>query len=134
MRNNIFSFVGVLAVVASGCLYTGGSPAESPLANSPQGVTAIVTAAEHLYEGELLAVTQVDLTMRTSTDVVVIPFSQIERATFSEIDVRFARTPSSTKLDQLRYASRFPYGIPDPAMKAILAKTVRLAPDTVRPR
>jgi hypothetical protein len=134
VRNNTFPLVAVLALVANGCLFTGGSPSESPLANSPEGVAGVVSAAERVYEGELLAVTQADLTMRTSTDVVVIPFSRIESGAFAAIDVRFSRTPSPTKLDQLRYASRFPYGIPGPAINAILSKMVRLAPDTVRQR
>ena len=120
--------------MASGCLFTGGSPSKSPLANSPEGVGGVVTIATQVYEGELLTVTQADLTMRTSRAVVVIPFSQIESGDFSAIDVHIARAPSPTNLDQLRYASRFPYGIPEPAMKAILSRMLRIAPDTVRSR
>ena len=87
-----------------------------------------------VFEGELLAVTPADLTMLTSTGVIVIPFSQIARGVFPAIDVRISGTPSPTKFDQLRYASRFPYGIPEPAMKAILSHVIRSAPDTVRPQ
>jgi hypothetical protein len=86
------------------------------------------------YEGELLTVTRADLTMRTSEAVVVIPYSQIESGDFSAIDVGIAKAPSPRNLDQLRYASRFPYGIPDAAMKAILSKMGRSAPDTARTR
>jgi hypothetical protein len=126
--------LGVVSLLASGCIFTGGSPKESPLAKSPEGVEGVVAAAARLYEGELLTVTRADLTMLTSTGVTVIPFSQIESGVFSAIDVRFSNVPSATKLDQLRYASRFPYGIPDPAMKAILSKRGRAAPDTARPQ
>ncbi|HJP86727.1 MAG TPA: hypothetical protein VJ852_12095 [Gemmatimonadaceae bacterium] len=122
----------MLVLVGSGCIFTGGSPSESSLANSPQGVAGIVTVGPRVYEGELLTVTRTDLTLRTSTTVVVIPFSQIERGGFSEIDVYIAGAPSPTNLDQLRYASRFPYGIPAPAMKAILSSMGRSAPDTAR--
>jgi hypothetical protein len=120
--------------VATGCIYTGGSPSKSPLANSPEGVAGVVTVAGNVYEGELLTVTRADLTMRTSEAVVVIPYSQIESGGFAAIDVDIAGVPSPRHLDQLRYASRFPYGIPDPALKAILSKMGRPAPDTVRTR
>ena len=134
MRNRSFPTLGILALVVGGCIYTGGSPLKSPLANSPEGVAGVVTVATHVYEGELLTVTRADLTMRTSEAVVVIPYSQIESGGFSAIDVNIVGAPSPRNLDQLRYASRFPYGIPDAAMKAILAKMGRSAPDTARTR
>jgi len=134
VKNANFAVLGVLALLVNGCIYTGGSPSKSPLANSPEGVAGIVTVAMHVYKGELLTVTRADLTMRTSEGVVVIPYSQIESGSFSAIDVDIAGAPSPTHLYQLRYASRFPYGIPDAAMKAILSKMGRSAPDTVRTR
>ena len=134
MRNRSFPALGVVALVVSGCIYTGGSPSKSPLANSPEGVAGVVTVATHVYEGELLTVTKSDLTIRMSDAVVVIPYSQIESGGFSAIDVHIAGAPSPRNLDQLRYASRFPYGIPDAAMKAILFKMGRSAPDTARAR
>jgi hypothetical protein len=129
-----FLALGVLPLAVSGCIYTGGSPSKAPLANSPEGVAGVVTVATRVYEGELLTVTRADLTIRTSEAVVVIPYSQIENGDFSAIDVTIVRAPSPRNLDQLRYASRFPYGIPDAAMKAILSKMGRSAPDTARTR
>ena len=134
MTNRSFPALGVLALAASGCIYTGGSPSKAPLANSPEGVAGVVTVATHVYEGELLTVTRADLTMRTSEAIVVIPYSLVESGRFSAIDVHIVGAPSQTNLDQLRYASRFPYGIPDAAMKAILSKMGRSAPDTARTR
>lgn len=134
MRNGGFPALGVLTLAVSGCIYTGGSPSKSPLANSPEGVAGVVTVATRVYEGELLTVTRADLTMRTSEAVVVIPYSQIESGGFGAIGVHIVRAPSPGNLDQLRYASRFPYGIPDPAMKAILSRIGRAAPDTARTR
>ena len=124
--------LGILSLLASACIYTGGSPTESPFANLPDGVAGVVTVPAHVYEGELLTVTLADLTMLTQTSVIVIPFSQIERGVFSAIDVRIRGAPSPAQFDQLRYASRFPYGIPEPAMKAILSRRGRATPDTVR--
>ena len=132
MRNVSFPALGVVALTVTGCIYTGGSPSKSPLANSPEGVAGVVTAAARVYEGELLTVTRADLTMRTSEAVVVIPYSEIESGDFGAIDVGIVGAPSPTNLYQLRYASRFPYGIPDAAMKAILSKLGRSVPDTVR--
>ena len=132
MRNGSYVPLAILALLASGCLYTGGSPSASPLANSPEGVAGVVTVGTHLYEGELLTVTAADLTMLTPMGVIVIPFSQIESGVFAAIDVRIAGIPSPTKWSQLRYASRFPYGIKAPVMSAILAKIGQSAPDTTR--
>jgi hypothetical protein len=134
VRNRSFTLLGVLALVVSGCIYTGGSPSKAPLANSPEGVAGVVTVGSRTYDGELLTVTKADLTMRTSEAVVVIPYSQIESGGFSAIDVNIVGAPSARNLDQLRYASRFPYGIPDAAMRAILSKMGRPAPDTARTR
>jgi len=134
MRNVSFPALGVVALTVTGCIYTGGSPSKSPLANSPEGVAGVVTAAARVYEGELLTVTRADLTMRTSEAVVVIPYSLIESGGFDGIDVHIIGAPSPTNLFQLRYASRYPYGIPDAAMKAILSKIGRSAPDTSRAR
>lgn len=134
MKYRSFLALGVLPLAVSGCIYTGGSPSKAPLANSPEGVAGVVTVSSRTYEGELLTVTRADLTMRTSEAVVVIPYSQIESGDFSAIDVTIVRAPSPRNLDQLRYASRFPYGIPDAAMKAILSQMGRSAPDTARTR
>jgi len=134
MRIKSLLAVGVAALVMSGCIFTGGSPSKSPLANSPQGVAGVVTAASRTYEGELLTVTKADLTLRTSDGIVVIPYSRLESGGFSAIDVDIVGAPSPRNLDQLRYASRYPYGIPDAAMKAILAQLGRPAPDTVGAR
>ena len=132
MRHKILPALGVLGLGMGGCIFTGGSPSKSPLANSPKGVSGVVAAASHIYLGELLTVTDSDLTMRTSERIVVIPYSRLERGDFSEIEVNIAGAPSRRNRDQLRYASRYPYGIPDVAMKAILSKMGRSAPDTVR--
>jgi hypothetical protein len=116
----------------TGCIYTGGSPSKAPLANSPEGVAGVVALHSDVYQGELLTVTKADLTLRTSERVVVIPYSLVESGAFSAIDVDIVGVPSPTNLSQLRYASRYPYGVPDAAMKAILAKIGRSAPDTAR--
>ena len=100
----------------------------------PKGVAGVVAAASHIYEGELLTVTESDLDDADVRAVVVIPYSRLESGDFSEIDVNIVGAPSRRNLDQLRYASRFPYGIPDAAMKAILSKMGRSAPDTARAR
>jgi hypothetical protein len=124
--------VALAALTSTGCIFTGGSPSRAPLANSPKGVAGVVAAASDMYEGELLTVTRADLTLRTSERVVVIPYSLVDSGGFSAIDVHIVGAPSQRNLEQLRYASRYPYGVPDSAMRAILAKMGRSAPDTAR--
>lgn len=134
MRNGSLFAFAVMALGMTGCIFTGGSPSNSPLAKSPEGVAGVVTTASDTYKGELLTVTNADLTMRTSEGILVIPYSRLQRGDFDGIDVHIAGAPSPTNLDHLRYASRYPYGIPGAAMKAILAMTGRSTPDTARAR
>jgi hypothetical protein len=51
---------------------------------------------------------------------------------FGSIDVMIKGAPSSRHFDQLRYASRYPYGIPAPALRDLLAYLQRPKTDTVK--
>jgi hypothetical protein len=116
----------------AGCYNTSPPVSRDPLALSPRGVYGDVTTRAHEYSGELLSVTANDLTLLAENRVVVIPFSQLKKAEFHNIGVAIAGVPSTRHFDQLRYASRFPYGIPGTALRAILSQYNRTATDTVK--
>jgi hypothetical protein len=120
------------ALTLAGCYRTSPPLGRDPLAQSPRGVYGEATTRAHTYAGELLAVSASDLTMLAEGQVVVVPFTQLAVGDFRNIGVMIKGQPSTRHFDQLRYASRFPYGIPTPALRAILAQYSRSAPDTVK--
>jgi hypothetical protein len=122
----------VAAAALAGCYHTSPPLDRDPVALSPRGVHGDVYTRASVYSGELLTVTANDLTMLTENRVVVIPFTQLSKGDFHSIDVMLAGAPSTRHFDQLRYASRFPYGIPTTALRAILSQFNRTATDTVK--
>jgi hypothetical protein len=132
MRVPLLTGLALAGVLLSGCYRTSPPLARDPLAQSPLGVYGEVSTPGHTYAGELLAVSSIDLTMLAEARVVVIPFAQLAAGDFRKIDVMIKGVPSARHFDQLRYASRFPYGIPASALRAILAQYSRAAVDTVK--
>jgi hypothetical protein len=122
----------VLAAFGAACIYTSRSPSNDPNVLSPRGASGVVRVGLDLYEGELLAATSYDYVMLLPKRLVVIPYSIAWSAEFKSVSIRATGDPSNEHLTQLRYASRFPYGIPAPAMTAILGTTGQNAPDTIR--
>jgi hypothetical protein len=116
----------------AGCYHTSPPVERDPLAMSPRGVTGEVVTSTHTYAGELLAITANDLTMLSENRIVVIPFAIMGKGDFGKIDVMLNGAPSTRHFDQLRYASRYPYGIPAPALRDLLAYLQRPKTDTVR--
>lgn len=122
----------LVAVFGAACIYTSRSPSNDPIVLSPRGAPGVVRVGLDLYEGELLAATSNDYVMLLPKRLVVIPYAIAWSAEFKSVSVRATGDPNDEHLTQLRYASRFPYGIPAPAMTAILGTTGQSAPDTIR--
>jgi hypothetical protein len=117
---------------AAACYHTSPPVERDPLALSPRGVNGVVATSAQTFSGELLTITANDLTMLSENRIVVIPFSLMGTGDFRDIDVMLKGAPSSRHFDQLRYASRYPYGIPVPAMQDLLAYLQRPKTDTVK--
>ncbi len=122
----------ILALSLGACLKTSPPLDRDRLAMSPYGVTGTVRTPNMVYSGELLAVTPEDLTLLTDRRVVVIPYRVVVTGDFRRIDVVIHGQPSGRHFDQLRYASRFPYGIPASALAQILSTVNATAPDSVK--
>lgn len=126
------AFIMLALCATAGCYHTSPPVARDPLAMSPRGVQGSVSTSARTYVGELLAITANDLTMLSDSRIVVIPFSLVATGDFRDIDVMIRGGPSSRHFDQLRYASRYPYGIPAPALRDLLAYLQAPKTDTVR--
>lgn len=117
---------------AAACIYTSPPATHDAIALSPLGVHGNITAGTNRYSGELLAITRTDFVLLTSRRLFVIPFQIAGPGDFSSIDVRTYGAPWETHATQLRYASRYPQGIPGVALAAILQSKGQTSPDTVR--
>jgi hypothetical protein len=80
---------------------------------------------------ELLAVDDSSYIVLDRDRVAVAPFRVVQKAVFDPIGTttREGRAPSSDHFAQLKYASRFPYGIPAAVMTRLLEKSGQRRPD-----
>ena len=125
-----------IATVVSAC-FTSVAPRHFAPANRATGVmgTVAVTGGGQL-SGELLAVNDTAYVMLIDSRVTVAPYGTLSAARFAVVGqvTRAAGEAPPTK-DRRRLASyaRFPYGIPAPAMAALLGKSGQTTEDAVGP-
>jgi hypothetical protein len=131
MRHMVLALCMTAIFFAGGCIYTGRSPRNDPVARSPLGVHGQIRVGRDRYAGELLAITSNDFVLLTDR-VVVIPFAIAGVGDFGSIDIGTYGAPWQIHAEQLRYASRYPYGIPAEALDAILRQHGQTAPDTAK--
>jgi hypothetical protein len=122
----------LIAGLAAACIYTSPKPSEDPTLRLPYGVRGEVDVGRDRYAGELLAITGVDFVMLTDRRLVVIPFAIAGTGDFGSIGVTTYGAPWQVHSEQLKYASRYPYGIPPVALDAILRQRGQTVPDTVK--
>lgn len=95
-----------------------------------------VTVGEQRFAvQELLAVQDSGYVVLVGGRVAFGPFRLVNSAWFrhpgSIVPVNSEGRPAPGRLEQLRFASRFPYGIPAPAMAALLRQSQQQAVDTL---
>ena len=117
---------------AAACVYTSPPATRDQIALSPLGVHGDITVGANRYSGELLAITRADFVLLTSRRLFVIPFRIAGPGDFGSVDIHTYGAPWETHALQLRYASRYPQGIPGVALSAILQSKGQTIPDTVR--
>jgi hypothetical protein len=122
----------LLSVMLSASCFTSPPLSRDPIVQSPLGVHGAISVGAQRFAGELLAITTADFVLLTDRRLVVIPFMLAGPGDFSAIDIRTYGAPWGRHVEQLRLASRFPHGIPDEAMKAILTSRGQTAPDTIK--
>ena len=123
-----------LALVCLGvaCIHTTPAPRDDPTIRAPLGVHGEIDVGGDRYSGELLTITGTDFTLLTDRRLVVIPFAIARDGRFKAIGIGTYGAPWEVHAEQLKYASRYPYGIPDVALAAILRQRGQVAPDTIK--
>jgi hypothetical protein len=122
----------VLLATLSACS-TSPSPHDYLPAVEPSGIRGDLTTTftRGALRVELLAVDDSSYIVLSRDRVAVAPFRIVQIAVFEPIGTttRGGRGPSSGHRSQLKYASRFPYGIPAPVMARLLEKSGQQRPD-----
>jgi hypothetical protein len=112
---------------------TSPSPHDYLPAVEPAGIRGdLTTTWDHgAIRVELLAVDDSSYIVLSRDRVAVAPFRVVRMAVFEPIGTttRNGRAPSSDHRSQLRYASRFPFGIPVDVMSRLLEKSGQKRPD-----
>lgn len=106
-----------------------------PPAVEPGGIHGYITPSVdgHALRVELLAVDDSSYIVLDRDRVVVALFRSLKAARFDPIGTTTwtGASPSSDHRSQLKYASRFPYGISPPLMARLLAKSGQQRPDDI---
>jgi hypothetical protein len=112
---------------------TSPSPHDYLPAVDPGGIRGDLTSTwDHAaIRVELLAVDDSSYIVLSRDRVAVAPFRAVRKAVFQPIGTTTSdgRAPSSDHRSQLKYASRFPYGIPADVMSRLLEKSGQTRPD-----
>src|SRR5688572_9148690 len=94
-----------------------------PAVATPQGVSGWVwLGGEHRYTGELLTVSTDRMVILMPNRLIEVPLAKVKQYSFKPF-AKGGVTPDSVQLARIRNASRFPYGIPDAALAALLARS-----------
>ena len=120
--------------LAAGC-YTSPKPEVYGPALSPTGIQGILQATSGIrISGELLEVRDSAYVMLVSDRVVIIPYRVLSSGSFDHQDWAtfdsFAR-PSVETRQRLRWDSRFPFGMQDRALAALLRASGQSEPTVI---
>lgn len=134
-RAAVIRLASVMMLVLCACR-TSPDPRRFGPANSPTGITGSVrVAGGGEVVGELLAVTDTAYVMLVNSRVTMAPYAVLTTAHFAyvgRVTDSLGEAPSGKRRQRLELYSRFPFGIPGPAMSALLAKAGQSAADNAR--
>ncbi len=121
----------VCAVLLSGCA-VGTNINTLPAATTPAAVQGWVSLGDgRRFAGELLTVTDDRLVMLIANRLIELPVASIRQFQFSPF-AKGSAQPTQEQLERMRGASRFPYGIPDTALTALLARSGQSSIESVQ--
>ena len=117
---------------------TSPEPRRAAVDDSPRGASVVVHLADgRRLAGELLAVRDSSLLLLLPGNRVAVghvaDVDRVDLGTFGwsrQLDRNALTSPGGQ--ERARQASRFPYGLPDPALRAVLARFGQASPDTLR--
>ena len=133
-RTRVVAFAA-LVMSMQACLWTSPAPKDVVL-RSVHGENAIVHLARVNASGELLTVNDSSIVLLTNARVVVVPLAAVRLIEFGPMSTFSTYNGSVAADDQAKVLqrSRFPYGITNDAMKALLQAAGQTQPDVVAPR
>ncbi len=111
-----------LLLIALGCQH-GPSRSQLDMVAAANGVNAFVKVGAETVDGELLTIDRTGLLLRTRK-LVFIPSTILSEAQFPILGKGYTirnGTVSQDKLETIRLASRFPYGISSDVLARLLA-------------
>ena len=118
----------------TGC-WTSPAPSNFPPARSSHGVQAsLQTQSGVQILGELLEVRDSAYVMLFGNRVTIVPYFALRNADFPHQDWgQFGSYthPSASTRDRMRWYSRFPFGMNDAALAALLQASGQTTPDVV---
>ena len=121
-------------VVAVGC-YTSVKPEGYGPALSPEGVHGVLAATSGIsIRGELLEVRDSAYVMLVANRVTIVPYRALSSASFEHQDwatFDSFTSPSADTRARLRWDSRFPFGLQDRALAALLQSSGQAQPDVI---
>ena len=132
-----WALVAALLPSAHACR-TSPEPRRAAVDDSPRGASVVVHLTDRRrLAGELLAVRDSSLLLLLPGNRVAVgrvaDVDRVDLGTFGwsrQLDRNALTSPGG--LERARQASRFPYGLPDPALRAMLARFGQTSPDTLR--
>ena len=106
--------VMALPLLLGACLlHVGTHPRNYPPAKRAAGTSAAITTTRGMeLAGELLEVRDTAFLVVTTSQVVLVRFNGISRATFADMPGGFRLPLPAADRERLRLLSRFPQGIP----------------------
>ena len=129
-------FKALIAVACVSACRTSPPPERFQPARDPSGVVGDISLLDgRKITGELLTVGDTAYVMTVEARVTVAPYSILASSRFArvgQVTVRPGEVPSGRFREQAALYSRFPFGIPEPAMAALLGKSGQQVPDTVK--
>jgi hypothetical protein len=124
------AMIVMCALLSSACA-VGTDIKKVPAATSAAAVSGWVwLGGEHRYNGELLTVSDDRMVILMPNRLIEVPLTKVKQFAFKPF-ARGGVPPDSVQLARMRSASRFPYGIPDAALAALLARSGQTAIECV---
>ena len=123
------------ALVLSAACYTSPKPEVYAPALSPAGVRGVLRLRSGTDAvGELLEVREDAYVLLINDRVTIVPYTTIASGTFEHQDwmsLGSVASPNAATRQRLRWDSRFPFGMRDPALAALLRASKQTEPDIV---
>lgn len=137
MRKCVLILMPVVFVFSAGCTTGRFGPknvGEVTVAHTAGGVAVVVTARNTTVSGELLEASADHVLLMSVGKLVTVRYTDIRGLAPDDMPIirnKFA-TPSAVQLARLKALSRFPAGILDSQLTALLADTKQSAPQEVK--